>query len=236
MKLGIMQPYFLPYLGYFSLIKHTERFVLLDSVQFIRQGWIERNRILKSGSGWQYISVPLIKHSRDIKIRDIRIKNAFDWRDTIFRQLEHYKKWSPFYGSTIDVLRTALDIDTDSIVKLNKHILKTVCEYIGVELNADIFSEMDLEIEEVKAPDEWALNICKALGNVSEYWNPEGGLEFYDRSKYETAGIDINFIKMNLPSYPQRLPEFEAGLSIVDVMMFNEPEKINAMLDDFVLM
>jgi hypothetical protein len=236
MKIAIMQPYFLPYLGYFGLIKHTERFILLDPVQFIKHGWIERNQILKPGSSRQYIAVPLEKHSQETKIIDIRIKNTSDCRDTIFRQLEHYKKRSPFYGATIDVLRSALDIDTDSIVKLNEHVLKTVCEYIGVELNADIFSEMDLEIEEVKAPDEWALNICKALGNVDEYWNPEGGREFFDRSKYETAGIDINFIKMNLPSYPQRRPEFEAGLSIVDVMMFNEPEKINAMLDDYVLL
>jgi hypothetical protein len=235
MKIGIMQPYFLPYIGYFSLIKHTERFVLADSVQFIRHGWIARNRILKPGSGWQYISVPLIKYSQDTKIRDIRIKNALDWRNNILRQLEHYKKRAPFYRDTIEVLKTAFNIETESIVRLNAHVLKTVCGYIGVGLNVDIFSEMHLSIGDVKAPDEWSLNICKALGNVDEYWNPEGGLEFYDRSKYETAGIDINFIKVNLPSYPQRRPEFEAGLSIVDVMMFNEPEKINAMLDDYKL-
>src|SRR4030042_3246951 len=84
MKIGIMQPYFFPYLGYFSLIKHTERFVLLDSVQFIKHGWVKRNRILKPGSGWQYILVPLVKHNRDTKIKDIRIKNTLDWRNTIF--------------------------------------------------------------------------------------------------------------------------------------------------------
>ena len=103
-------------------------------------------------------------------------------------------------------------------------------------LNVDILSEMHLSIGDVKAPDEWALNICKALGNVGEYWNPEGGLEFYDRSKYYKAGIDIKFLSMSIPKYPQRRPEFEAGLSIVDVMMFNKPEKINAMLDDYVLL
>jgi hypothetical protein len=58
MKLGIMQPYFFPYLGYFSLIKHTDRFILFDTVQFIRHGWIERNRILKQNEGWQYVQAP----------------------------------------------------------------------------------------------------------------------------------------------------------------------------------
>jgi len=236
MKIGIMQPYFFPYLGYFTLIKHTERFILLDFVQFAKKGWIRRNRILKPGSGWQYISVPLIKHSRDTKIRDIRIKNALDWRDTIFRKLEHYKSRAPFYKDTIEVLKTAFNIKTESIVQLNAHVLKTVCGYIGVGLNLDIFSEMHLSIGDVKSPDEWALNICEALGNVDEYWNPEGGLEFYDRSKYYKVGIDIKFLSMNIQKYPQGQPEFEPRLSIVDIMMFNKPEKINEMLDDYMLL
>ena len=236
MKIGIMQPYFFPYLGYFTLIKHTERFILLDFVQFAKKGWIRRNRILKPGSGWQYISVPLIKYSRDTKIRDIRINNVLDWRNNIFRQLEHYKKRAPFYRDTIEVLKTAFNIETESIVQLNVHALKTVCGYIGVGLNLDIFSEMHLSIGDIKSPDEWALNICEALGNVSEYWNPEGGLEFYDRSKYCNAGIDIRFLSMNIQKYPQGQPEFEARLSIVDIMMLNKPEKINEMLDDYMLL
>lgn len=236
MKIGIIQPYFFPYLGYFSLIKHTERFLLLDSVQIVSHGWVTRNRILKPESGWQYILVPLVKHSRDTEIRDVRIKKVLDWRNTIFRQLEHYKRQASFYRDTIEVLKTALNIETESIVHMNVHALKTVCDYIGVELNVNVFSEMHLSIDEVKAPDEWALNICKALGNVSEYWNPEGGLEFYDRSKYYKAGIDIKFLSMNIQKYPQRRPEFEARLSIVDIMMFNKPEKINEMLDDYMLL
>ena len=236
MKLGIMQPYFFPYLGYFSLIKHTERFVLLDCVQFSRHSWISRNRILKLGSGWQYILVPRVKHSRDTKIRDIRIKNALDWRNTIFRQLEHYKRRAPFYRDTIEVLKAAFNIETEGITRLNAHALKTVCDYIGVELNVNVFSEMHLSIDEVKAPDEWSLSICKALGNVDEYWNPEGGLEFYDRSKYYKAGIDIKFLSMNIQKYSQERPEFEAGLSIIDIMMFNKPEKINEMLEDYRLL
>ena len=180
--------------------------------------------------------VPLVKHRQDTKIRDIRIKNALDWRNTIFRQLEHYRRKAPFYRDTIEVLKTAFNIETESIVQLNAHALKTVCGYIGVRLNVDTLSEMHLSIGDVKASDEWALSICKALGNVSEYWNPEGGLEFFDRSKYYKAGIDIKFLRMNIQKYPQSRPEFEAGLSIIDIMMFNKPEKINEMLEDYRLL
>ncbi len=236
MKLAIMQPYFLPYPGYFSLVKHTDQFILFDTVQYIRHGWIERNRILKPDHGWQYIAVPLEKHSRETLIQDIRIRNSTDWRETIFSQLEHYKKRAPYYPQAMEVLRKALDIDTDSLVKLNEQILITVCQYLGIDIKIHIFSEMEIAIEPAGAPDEWALNICKAIGAVEEYWNPEGGLEFFDRSKYEREGIAIKFLKLRLPEYSQRRSEFEAGLSMCDLMMFCQPEQINKMLEDYVLL
>jgi hypothetical protein len=233
MKLAIMQPYFFPYIGYFSLIKNTDQFILFDSVQFINHGWIERNRILKPGEGWQYISVPLIKHSRETKIKDIQINNSSDWRDRIFRQLEHYKKRAPFYDRTMEVVKEALNIQTNSIVQLNKHVLNTVCEYIGIKADIHIFSEMNLLIDKVNAPDEWALNICKKLGGVDEYWNPEGGLDFFHRYKYEREAIEIKFLKMRLTKYPQRRKEFIEGLSIIDMLMFLEPDNILERLDDY---
>ncbi len=81
MRLAVMQPYFFPYLGYFALIKKSDHFVIFDTPQFIRHGWIERNRILKPVEGWQYIKVPLVKHSRETAIKDIVIRNSENWKD-----------------------------------------------------------------------------------------------------------------------------------------------------------
>lgn len=236
MKVGIMQPYFFPYIGYWSLIKQTEHFILFDSVQFIKHGWIERNRILKPGEGSQYIKVPLEKYSRSTRINEIRINDNEDWRDKLFRQLEHYKKRAPFYSETIGVVQEALNIQTDSMVKLNENIILTVCKYLDIDVKLDIFSEMNLKIEEVNEPDEWALNICKAMGNVNEYWNPEGGLEFFNKSKYIDEGINIKFLKIKLERYSQRRESFEAGLSIIDVMMFNSKEKVKEMLNSYTIL
>ncbi len=231
-----MQPYFFPYLGYISLIKATEEFILFDPVQFIRHGWIERNRVLKPEKEWQYISVPLQKYSQATLIKDIQINNNEDWKGKLLRQLEHYKKRSPFYKPTIEVISNGLSIKTDSIVELNQSVLKSICEYLNITFNCKIFSQMNLEIAPVNAPDEWALNICSALG-YKEYWNPPGGVEFFDRSKYEKAGVKLVFQKPLLEQYSQRRgPEnFENGLSIIDVMMFNSPEEINTMLDKYEL-
>ena len=235
MKLAIMQPYFLPYLGYFSLIKHTDEFILFDTVQFIRHGWIERNRILKPSNGWQYIMVPLKKHSRETIIKDIEINNDQQWKEKILAQLQHYKKQAPYFSNVIDILNEIFSKEYATIVDLNLASLKTVCNYLGINTPIGIFSQMNIEIEPANAPDEWALNICKALGNVDEYWNPPGGQSFFDRKKYENAGINLKFHSAILTEYDQKRNVFEPWLSIIDVMMFNSVDEINKMLDNYEL-
>lgn len=235
MKFAIMQPYFFPYLGYYSLIKKSDRFILFDDVQFIRHGWIERNKTLKPVEGWQYISVPLEKFSLGTKINEVRIRLAENWRDKLLRQLEHYKKRSPFYNQAMDVVRSSIDIETDSIIELNKNILIETCKYIGIPLIVDTFSSMELKIEPVTHPGEWALNITKALGG-SEYINPVGGVDIFKKEQFDASGITLNFLGNNLMPYSQRRSAFEPGLSIIDVMMFNDPIKIRLLIDDTYLL
>jgi len=236
MNISIMQPYFFPYLGYFSLIKHTNEFIIFDPVQFIRHGWIERNRILKPAEGWQYIQVPLQKHSRGTLIKDISINNNNDWGNMIISQLQHYKKAAPYFKIVVDMLKDVFSNEYVSIVDLNLKSIQVVCEYLEIKKTIVVFSNMNLAIEHVNAPDEWALNICKALGNVDEYWNPPGGMSFFDRSKYESNQIKLKFQKICLMEYNQKRANFESALSIIDVMMFNPPKKINQMLDKYELL
>jgi hypothetical protein len=236
MKLGIMQPYFFPYLGYFSLIKNTDRFVLLDSVQFITHGWIERNRILHPKTGWLYIRVPLVRHSHETVIKDVRIDNSQDWKQRILAQLQHYKRVAPHFLKVIKLLNELFEKDYDSIVGLNRESLSAVCQYLQMDRQCEIFSEMNLTIDAPHAPDEWALNICKAMNNVTEYWNPPGGMSFFDRTKYEKAGLGLTFQQVTLEPYDQKRSTFEAGLSIIDVMMFNSVQEIHAMLDRYELL
>jgi hypothetical protein len=202
-KVAIMQPYFFPYLAYFSLIKHTDQFILFDPVQFIRHGWIERNRILKQNGGWIYIKVPLVKHSRDTTIQNIIINNDVKWQEKILAQLVVYKKKAPYYPQVIALLKELFSENYESITALNKKSIELVCDYLGIEHDIQVFSKMNLDIEKPNTPDEWALNICKAMGNVKEYWNPKGGEEFFSREKYNTSDIKINFLHLNAFDYKQ---------------------------------
>jgi hypothetical protein len=228
-RLGIMQPYFFPYVGYFSLIQQSESFILFDTVQFIRHGWIERNRVLKPQDGWQYISVPLEKHNQQISIKDVMIREE-PWRERIFRQLEHYKKRSPYYHQTIEVLQSGLQTNSRSIVEVNQHCLKKVCEYVGIETPISIWSQQGVTIEEATEPGKWAMNICEALG-YKEYINPPGGMELFDREAYAQKGIQLSFLANEMHIYSQRRENFENGLSILDLMMFNDSQAVFQMIN-----
>lgn len=234
MRLGIMQPYFFPYVGYFSLIKHTDKYILLDKVQFIRHGWIERNRILRQSGGWCYIAVPLKKHSHDTLICDIEINNSENWKQKMKSQLEYYKG-APYYYKTMNLVKSILEVEMQSIVDLNLYALQEVCKYLGINTVIEVFSKMSLEIEKPIEADEWALNICRSIEGVTEYWNLIGGKDFFNCEKYTRNYIEIYFQKMHLREYRQKKDVFEPGLSIIDVMMFNSPEEINQMLDDYEL-
>jgi hypothetical protein len=225
-----MQPYFLPYIGYFSLIRHTDAWVVFDTAQFIRHGWIERNRILKPETGWQYFSVPLVKHSRETPINKVQIRNCEDWRARIVSQVAHYKKVAPRFNTVVELLRDAISLRTDSIVELNTHVLSVVCAYLSLSFDYLVYSAAGFSIDGVEAPDEWALRISKAIG-AAEYVNPPGGIGLFDHSKYQKAGLKLTFLKPRLLPYEQHRESFEGALSIVDVMMFNSPAVIREMLE-----
>lgn len=230
-----MQPYFLPYLGYFSLIKHADMFILLDEVQFIRHGWIERNRILKQNAGWLYIQVPLIKNTSYPLIKELKIDNSQKWKEKILAQVVPYKKKAPNYYKVVALLNSIFEKEYNDIVSLNKEVLMVVCNYLGFPKEIEVFSQMNLEIDKPNAPDEWALNICKSLKGADEYWNSQGGADFFDLTKYDNANIKLHFLNMHLGKYNQFRSDFEPGLSILDVMMFNTKEEIGAMLNQFTL-
>ena len=232
MKLAIMQPYFFPYLGYFQLIHSTDKFILFDDVQYIRRGWINRNRILKPEDGVQYITMPIVEHSRDTLIKNIKISNDSEWKFKIIRQLEHYKKKAPFYNQTMQLITACFDNNEKNIALFNASCLRAVCDYIGMDCSIEISSNMNFNYSNVNDAGEWALRICDQL-KASEYINPCGGKNLFSEEKFSVNGIKLNFIYPNLPEYNQRRNSFEAGLSIIDMMMNVSPENIFKYLNEF---
>ncbi|GAB0167070.1 WbqC family protein [Lysinibacillus sp. CTST325] len=231
MRVAIMQPYFFPYIGYFSLLQAADMFVILDTVQFQRKSWMKRNKIITFKGGSTYIKLPVKKAPLNTLINQIVINNEEDWKTALFNQLLVYKK-APFYNETISLVKSILYEDTKKLVDVNKNILLEISNYLGLNCEIVVFSEMNIKVEDVNSADEWALNISKAL-NATEYINPPGGVSFFNKQKYKDSNIELKFINNKLQQYKQFHFNFIPGLSIIDVMMFNSIEEIHKMLADY---
>lgn len=232
MKLGIMQPYFFPYIGYFQLIHATDHYIFFDTPQYEKRGWMNRNRIINLKEGTTYISVPTVKAPQSTPINEMRISYQEAWEQKILAQLDIYKKRAPYFQNVRELVSDVFSKKYDSISELNIASVVSSCNYMGLPLQYSIFSKMNLDVPAVCEPDEWALNIAKALG-YEEYINAPGGEAFFNKEKYANAGIDLRFILPNLSPYVQKIGRFESGLSIIDVMMYNSPEEISHMLSDY---
>lgn len=239
MKLAIMQPYFLPYLGYWQLIKAADVFVLFDDVQFIRHGWINRNRILKPEEGWQYILVPLQKHSRTALIKDIRAHPDSDWKEKILRQLEHYhygpRTRAPYYGEVRALLEELFStISTTSMVQINAHLMRGLCAYLDIKTRLKISSECGFDYSQVTDAGEWALNITQQMKGV-QYINPMAGRHLFAPDKFMENGVELMFLDSRMDAYDQRRV-FEPGLSLIDILMFTGREGTKKMLESCTLL
>jgi hypothetical protein len=229
MTLGLMQPYFFPYIGYFDLINRTDEWIVFDNVQYIQRGWVNRNRMLHPNTGWQYIIVPLEKHHRDTPIKDIRISRT-EWVNRIIGQLQHYRTRAPHYRAVLEVVRAVLDPSEISLSRLNVTALAAVCGYLSISFRPRIFSEMDIQLGAIESPGDWALQICRAR-KATGYLNPPGGTGLYDPEVFARNGIRLQIQEAADFRYDCAPYQFEPALSILDVMMWNEPAAIKRWLD-----
>lgn len=231
MKLGIMQPYFFPYLGYFDIINRVDKWIVFDTAQYIRHGWVNRNRILHPKEGWQYIIVPLKKHAWETAIKDVKIANEQNWKRRIIGQLQHYKKKAPYFRERIAFVKDCLSLEESYICRLNVSILDKVCARLEIRFDYDFFSEMDLELGPVEGPEDWALRISEVM-DADEYVNPPGGANLFDEEKFRENNIKLTIRNLPPLEYSCRGYEFIPNLSIIDLFMWNEPETIKQYLDE----
>ncbi|MCU7938649.1 MAG: WbqC family protein [gamma proteobacterium symbiont of Bathyaustriella thionipta] len=233
MILAIMQPYLFPYIGYWQLIANSDEFIFFDVVQYNKRSWMNRNRILypDESKEFQYVSVAIKKHSKGTLISDVVLNNAEKWQQKILGQLTVYKKFkAPFYNETIDLIKKLFSKDYESFISLSIESTKIFCNYLDINLKYKKASDLNFDKKKIEGPGDWALEISKEL-NATEYINPYGGYEIFDEDKYNSNCIDISFLKPNLTPYKQSWrKDFQAGLSIIDVLMFNSKEDVKKLL------
>jgi hypothetical protein len=231
MKVGIMQPYFLPYIGYFQLISAVDRFVVYDNIKYTKKGWINRNRLLQNHSDAVF-SLPVKKDSDSLDVRERRLAEDFN-RQKLVNQFVGAYRGAPYFDSGIELVRNiVLNPEVDLFGYLHSSIV-AVCRHLSIETRIDISSHVPAD-HGARGEDR-VLSICKSLG-ATVYINTMGGTELYSRPHFADQGIELKFIRSRPFAYQQRGSHFVPWLSIVDVIMFNPVDKIrDSLLTNFEL-
>ena len=230
-KIAIMQPYFFPYIGYWQLINAVDTFVLYDDVNFIKGGWINRNKILVNSAGYM-LTLPLINSSSFSLIKDIKVTSNIKIKEKLLKTIEYNYAKSKYYNDVIEKIKEII-LSNSSIVDVIFESILWLKEYLNIETCILKSSEIEKDTQ-FKGQDK-VIDIVKRLDG-KQYINAIGGMELYDKEIFKNNGIDLKFIKMKDIMYKQYNNEFVPNLSIIDVLMFNPPEKIREMLDDYELL
>lgn len=231
MKLGIMQPYFMPYIGYWQLMNLVDRYVIYDDVNFIKGGWINRNRILVNGAP-KYFNVPMLGSSSNVLINEVRVDhNAAVIRKSL-RSIEGAYKKAPYFNIVNPMLEEILWCGEDNIAKYIEHSFRVICKYLDIRTELIVSSDLDKDTT-LKGQDK-VIAICRLLG-ATEYYNAIGGRELYSYEAFQEHGLQLKFVETKNIVYQQFGNTFQPNLSIIDVMMFNSRDKIREYLEAYTL-
>jgi hypothetical protein len=236
MTIAVMQPYIFPYLGYYQLVRAVDTFVFFDDVNFITRGWINRNRILQQNEPYRF-TVPLTKASQNRMINEIEIADFTYWRKDFLKLIEFNYKKAPFY---LPVQKWLYDFlyskDFRWISELASDSVRNISSLLELPTQFLFSSQIEYRAGEIQNGQDKVIQICGLLG-AKKYINPLNGVEIYDEGAFDKKDISLNFIRMDEIIYDQmQSGKFESSLSIIDVLMFNDRDRVREFLTKYTLL
>ena len=229
MKLGIMQPYFMPYIGYFQLMKAVDKYVVYDDVNYIKGGWANRNHILINGEK-EMFTVTLQKASQNKLFNEIVIGDDFK---KLMKTLQMNYSRAINFDQTMVLMERIISFPNKQLAVFIANSFREILSYLSVETEILMSSEIPKD-NSLRGKDK-IIQICEILG-ADTYYNAVGGKNLYDQEEFREHGITLNFVD-SLPQVYSQLHtrEFVSGLSMVDVLMNNTKDEVNRLLDSFKL-
>jgi len=227
MTVAIMQPYIFPYLGYFQLLNAVDTFVFYDDVNFIKRGWINRNKILVNGTE-KLISFPCIQASQNKLINQVEIDLQQKEYKKLLQSISMAYKKAPYFDDVFPVLERVFYSKTTNIASLAMESVKEVINYLSINKTYKISSEA-FSTSKGMNKQERLIHIAQSE-KATTYINALGGQELYAKEDFKKQGIDLFFLKASLPKYPQFSEVFVPGLSIIDVLMMKHKDDVVNML------
>lgn len=234
-KIAIMQPYVFPYIGYMNLVNASDNFVFYDDVNFIKQGWINRNQIMLMGEPYRF-SIPLKRQSQNVLIKDTEVADLTKFADKFLEQLNFSYKKSPHKESVLDYVKEVLDDRHLSIGEVAIASVELFFAYLSINKSFH-YSSKEFVATRGLEKAERLIKITKLLQS-NDYINAIGGTSLYDKDFFSSRSVRLQFVKPTLMAYKHCngiAPIFNAGLSIIDLMMNLSVEEIRMHIDSFEL-
>lgn len=219
--LGIMQPYFLPYIGYYQLISAVDIFIIYDNIKYTKKGWINRNRMLLNGAD-KIFSLPLQKNLDNKNVDQRELAGSFD-RTKLLNKFKGAYSHAPYFTQTLPLLERVVLYKDGNLFHYIHHAILQTCGHLGINTEIRISSEILID-HSLKGQDK-VLALCKAVG-ADTYLNAIGGMSLYSKNDFKSNGVDLQFINSLMFEYHQFGAPFVPWLSIIDVLMFNPIERV----------
>ncbi len=229
-RLAIMQPYILPYIGYFHLIEASSAIVFYDDVNYIPRGWINRNRILIEGTAHLF-TVPVSRASQNRTISETPLSNTVIWKEKFYRQLKHAYRNAPHFIPAFEVIQKLFERKYNSVADLAISSILAVYDYLGLDVNHTRSSLCAAETQGMEKAER-LIAITKKLG-FDRYVNATGGIDLYDKGEFASKGVELEFVKSGNITYAQHAERFVPNLSILDAMMWVSRASIVPLLGEF---
>ncbi len=230
-KIAIMQPYIFPYLGYFQLINSVDEFVFYDDVNFIKNGWINRNKILLRNEEFM-LTIPCVKISSNKLINEVIIIEDKEPLEKVLKTIKMAYCNAPFFDIVYPMIEQRIMKPNVNVSDMAIGSINDVLNYL--EIDKIICCSSELIYNHNNNAQDKIISICKYLG-ANEYINMVGGRGLYNNSDFLMQNISLKFLKPILPTYKQFTNDFIGGLSIIDVLMFNSKAEIIQMLNHFMI-
>jgi WbqC-like protein family len=227
MKLAIMQPYFFPYIGYFQLIAAVDLFIVYDDIKYTKKGWINRNRMLQNGKDVMF-SLPLKSDSDYLDVCERELAANFN-RDKLLNQFKGAYRRAPYFAQTFPLVEQIVQYEDTNLFRFLHHSIVKSCDHLSIATEIRVSSSIATD-HELKNQDK-VLALCKA-GGASTYVNASGGVGLYSKDTFREKGIELKFIQSMPFEYAQFGDAFVPWLSIIDVMMFNPPDAVQACISN----
>ena len=232
-SLAVMQPYFLPYLGYFSLIRSVDHFVFFDDVQYQRKSWMSRNRLQNIEKGIPfYIRPDIIKPKYKEYLPSVCLDNQSNWKNKLREQMVGYKAKVGFYNEAVEVLDAVLKIESEKLVDFNIESTKLISQFLGLETEFSKFSDYNFWFERKPTAATWGFEIAKSFC-AKQYINAPGGEDFIFPDTFSESKIKLGFIQPELGENYSNINKFIPGLSIIDVIAFFGLNRTREITDNY---